>query len=64
MTFGSRLMQIRESQNLSIKDLSRSTGLLMSHLQYLEQQDEPPGTATLEKLAAGLGLRPKDLLDE
>jgi transcriptional regulator with XRE-family HTH domain len=62
MTFGQRLRELREAQGLGIRELSRLTGLSLSHLQYLEKDAKRPGDRTLRKLARHLGVHGKELI--
>jgi len=64
MTFGERLRQLREENGLGLRELSRLTGLSLSHLQYLEKDDKRPGDETLGRLARELGVSKHQLIAE
>lgn len=51
MTFGQRLRQLREDRGIGLRELSRLSGLSLSHLHYLERDEKQPGD---ERLAAYL----------
>jgi transcriptional regulator with XRE-family HTH domain len=63
-TFGERLRELREARGLGIRELSRKSGLSLSHLHYLERDARRPGDETLKKLARHLGVSTQDLVAE
>jgi transcriptional regulator with XRE-family HTH domain len=64
MTFGEKLKAMREERGLSLRDLSKSSGLFMSHIQYLENDARTPNENTLRRLARGLDISPEEFVDE
>lgn len=62
MQFGENLRRLREERGLSASDLRDRSGLLLSHIQYLEKDPTPPGPVTLARLAKGLAVSHDDLL--
>ena len=62
MTFGEQLRQLREAQSLGVRELSRLSGLSLSHIQYLEKDAKSPRDGTLRKLSRHLGVSFKDLV--
>jgi transcriptional regulator with XRE-family HTH domain len=52
MVIGDRLLQLRESKNLSQGDVEKRTGLLRCYISRVENGHTVPSVATLEKLAA------------
>lgn len=52
----SALIALRESSGLSQAELARRTGLSQGHVSELERGDKQPRPATMQKLAAGLGV--------
>ena len=47
---------------MSLRELSRKSGLSLSHLQYLEKDARWPGDETVRRLATALGQSEKKLL--
>jgi transcriptional regulator with XRE-family HTH domain len=64
MTFGEKLKAVREERGLSLRDLSKTSGLFMSHIQYLENDARTPNESTQHRLARGLGVSPEEFVDE
>ena len=56
MTIGERIYSVRTELNLSQGDVEKRTGLLRSSLSRFENGHTVPSIATLEKLAAGMGV--------
>ena len=56
MTIGERIRSTREELNLSQGDVEKRTGLLRCALSRFENGHNVPTIATLEKLAAGMGV--------
>lgn len=54
MSFGEKLRSLREERDMSLRALSRESGLALSHLQYLEGDAKVPGDQTLQRLAKAL----------
>jgi transcriptional regulator with XRE-family HTH domain len=54
VSFGKKLRALREGRDLGLRELSRESGLALSHIQYLEQDTRTPGDETLGKLAKAL----------
>lgn len=62
LSFGGRLRQLREEQGLGVRELARLSGLSLSHLYYLENDEKTPGDRTLAKLAVHLGVSTRQLI--
>lgn len=63
-TFGERLKNLREAKGWDMREARSRTGLTMSHLQYLETDQRPPGMATLRRLSEGYGVPINELASE
>jgi transcriptional regulator with XRE-family HTH domain len=64
MKLSSRLRALRLRQQRTLKDVSRQCGFTISLLSKIESGKTTPPLATLAKIAAALGVRLGDLLDE
>jgi transcriptional regulator with XRE-family HTH domain len=61
---GDRLRILREARQLSERDVEESTGVPGSYLLRIETGHAVPSFEVLEKLAAALGVVPRDLFYE
>lgn len=65
MFLGEKVKQIREKQNLSLRDLEKITGLRYSFIANIERGIvKDPRISTVIKLAKGLGISIDELVDE
>lgn len=64
MSFGKKLKALREEREMSVRALSRKSGLALSHMQYLERDAKVPGEQTLDRLAKALRVSVRDLRTE
>jgi transcriptional regulator with XRE-family HTH domain len=64
MSFGDKLKELREGRDMSLRALSRKSGLALSHLQYLERDAKSPGDETLKRLAKALRVPVDELKTE
>jgi transcriptional regulator with XRE-family HTH domain len=64
VSFGEKLKSLREGREMSLRELSRKSGLVLSHVQYLEQDAKTPGDQTLERLAIALRVPVSELKAE
>ncbi|HEX8339284.1 MAG TPA: helix-turn-helix transcriptional regulator [Tepidisphaeraceae bacterium] len=62
--FARRLRELRESAGLTQEGLAARCGLNRTHVYFLEQEHRSPKLETIEKLARGLGVQPRDLLPD
>jgi transcriptional regulator with XRE-family HTH domain len=63
-TFAERLRQLREQKELTRYRLAQLSGVSKEGVNKLERGDADPRLSTLVKLAAALGVSPRDLLPE
>lgn len=61
--FGRHLRKLREEQDLSQEELANRANIAFSQIGRFERGIRSPTLSTLEALAKGLGVPPKDLLD-
>jgi transcriptional regulator with XRE-family HTH domain len=61
---GERIKQLRESKNLSLKDLADLTGFSTALLSQIENHLVSPSLGTMIKLARAMGIRVGDFLGE
>ena len=54
---GGSIRRLRESQGLSLRSLANTTGLSASFLSQVENGQASPSIASMERIAAGLGVR-------
>lgn len=59
----SRLREIREQKGLTKVELSRRSGVALSYIHSIENDEKSPTVRTLNKLALALGVHPGELLD-
>lgn len=64
MNMGLRLRQIREKKGLSLRALAEKAGVDWSAINRIELGKTTPKFATLEKLAQGLGVSVRDLIEK
>jgi transcriptional regulator with XRE-family HTH domain len=57
MVIGDRLVELRESKNLSQGDIEKRTGLLRCYISRVENNHTVPAIETLEKLARAFEVR-------
>ncbi len=61
---GRRLRRLRRERALSQQDLSAATGVAQATLSDLERGKRGARASTVRKLAAALGLEPRELMEE
>ena len=61
---GERLKQLRRERALSQRDLSRMTGVAFDTISRLETGKQEAQPKTIRKLAAALGVEPKELMKD
>ncbi|MBA3319151.1 MAG: helix-turn-helix domain-containing protein [Gemmatimonadales bacterium] len=54
---GGAIRRLREAQRLSLRSLAATTGLSASFLSQVENGQASPSIASMERIAAGLGVR-------
>lgn len=59
--FGRRLRELRKEQGLSLEALGERSGVDDKYIQSVETAKQAATVDTIEKLATGLGVLPKDL---
>ncbi len=59
-----RLKCVRQEKGLTRTELARRSGVALSFIHSIESGHKSPTVRTLEKLAAALGVRVSDLLEE
>ncbi|TYO94539.1 helix-turn-helix domain-containing protein [Desulfallas thermosapovorans] len=64
LDFGLRLSRYREAKKMTCAQLAESAGLSVTFIKTLEEGKKSPTLRTMEKLAAALGVKVTDLLDE
>lgn len=65
MFSGDKIRQIREGQNLSLRELERITGLRYSFIANIERGIvKDPRISTVIKLSRGLGISIDELVNE
>lgn len=62
--FGKRLRELREAQNLSLKDLEELTGIAHQTLFKYERGDNVPNWKTVENLADALKVSTDEFRDK
>jgi transcriptional regulator with XRE-family HTH domain len=62
--FARKLQELRENAGLTQEELAARSGLNRTHIYFLEQEHRSPKLETIEKLAIGLQLQPKDLMPD
>jgi len=60
---GRRLAEVRKAAGVSVEELALKVGVSRSHLWRIENHAAQPSIAILYKVARGLDVSPKDLLD-
>lgn len=60
---GQRFSEVRKAAGVSIEELALKVGVSRSHLWRVENHSTQVSIAILYKVARGLGIPPKDLLD-
>jgi len=58
---GSRVRELRESQNLSLRELARRAKMTPTGISLVETGKRRPSFDTIEKLAGALGVAPGEL---
>lgn len=61
--FGKRLRELRRSQGLSLETLGERSGVDAKYIQSVETAKQAATVDTVERLAAGLGVLPRELFD-
>ena len=64
MSIGSRIIQIRNQENISQRMLGERSGLASSYLSRVENRRVEPGPKTLRKIADALGVPVSELFEE
>ena len=63
LTFGEHLRRLRRRKRWGLQDLARETGLSVSHLSRLENDNGVPNPDTVVKLAQALGADLEEMLE-
>lgn len=63
LAIGHRVKRLRSDKRVSLKELSRLTGVSVSQLSQIERAESLASTTSLLKIADGLGVRLSELLD-
>lgn len=58
-----RLREVRLEKNMTIRELSRKTGISKSHLNYIENGDREPTLSMIIRIALALGIEEKQLYE-
>lgn len=58
-----KLRNVREKKNISIRELSRKTGISKSHLNYIENGEREPTLSMIIRIAVALGIDEKELYE-
>lgn len=61
VSFGRRLRELRREQGLSLESLGEKAGVDDKYIQSVETARQAASLDIVEKLAAGLGVLPRDL---
>ena len=61
--FANKLKAIREERNLSQEDLALLCGIDRTYIGRIERLERKPPIVILEKIANGLGIKLKELVD-
>jgi transcriptional regulator with XRE-family HTH domain len=61
---GGSIRRLREAQGLSLRSLATSTDLSASFLSQVENGQASPSIASMERIAAGLGVRLAELFNQ
>ncbi len=61
--FAKRLKKLREERNLSHEDLALACNIDRTYIGRIERLERKPTIVVLEKIATGLNMKLKDLLD-
>lgn len=64
LDFGFRLNRFREAKKMTCAQLAESSGLSVTFIKTLEEGKKSPTLRTMEKLAAALGIKVTDLLED
>src|SRR5919107_746473 len=64
MGTGRRVRELREERELTIRELARRSGLTPNGVSRIELGQRVPSSASVEKLARGLGVEPGELFAE
>lgn len=60
---GTRIKNAREEKKVSLDALTEKTGLKKDYLKELEENDDTPNMAEVDKISKALGIRPGTFLD-
>jgi transcriptional regulator with XRE-family HTH domain len=63
LSFGKRIRELRMRAGLSQEDLAESAQISVDFVSLVERGINAPSFETLERLAAALGVAPRDLFD-
>jgi len=58
-----KLREVRLKKNMTIRELSRKTGISKSHLNYVENGDREPTLSVIIRIAIALGIDEKELYE-
>lgn len=58
-----KLREVRLKNNMSIRELSRKTGISKSHLNYIENGEREPSLSMIVRIAIALGIDEKELYE-
>ncbi len=58
-----KLREVRLKNNMSIRQLSRKTGISKSHLNYIENGEREPSLSMIIRIAIALGIDEKELYE-
>ena len=61
---GGRLKQLRDERYLSHRELARLAGVSPTTVLSIEKNETEPQRRTIRKLAAALGVKPYELVDQ
>ena len=61
---GKRLRTLRTARNLTLRDLSRASGVSINAISLIERGETSPTVSTLHKLATSLGVMIADFMEE
>lgn len=56
-----RLREVRIEKNITIRQLSKRTGISKSHLNYIENGEREPTLSMIVRIAVALGIDEKEL---
>ena len=63
LEFANKLKKIRDERNLSQEDLALLCGIDRTYIGRIERLERKPTIVILDKIATGLGMKLKELVD-